>query len=182
MAAILADFDALREIVVEAEQGEVCDVANDNAPGQIVISGAKGAVDRAVELAKARGAKRAVLLPVSAPFHSRLMGPAADVMASALAEVAVNEPAAPLVCNVLAEPITEPGEIRQRLVEQVTGMVRWTESVRWLVGEGAVTGLAERGAGKVLPGLAQRIAPEATAASAGTPADIDALVAALAGA
>lgn len=180
MAAILGlDFGDLREVVVEAEDGEVCDIANDNAPGQIVISGTKAAVERAMELAKARGAKRALPLPVSAPFHSRLMAPAADVMAEALAEVAVNEPVVPVVCNVLAEPITEPGEIRQRLVEQVTGMVRWTDCVTWLAGAGGVTHLAELGTGKVLSGLAKRIAPEATALSAGTPADIDALVAAL---
>ena len=182
MAAILGlDFDALRDVVAEAEQGEVCDVANDNAPGQIVISGHKGAVERAMELAKARGAKRALPLPVSAPFHSRLMAPAAEVMAAALAEVTVNEPAVPLVCNVLADSITEPGEIRQRLVEQVTGMVRWTESVGWLTGKGGITHLAELGTGKVLSGLARRIAPDTTAISAGTAADIDALVAQLAG-
>ena len=125
MAAVLGlDLATLRQIAVEAEQGEICDVANDNAPGQVVISGHKAAVDRAIELAKTAGAKRALPLPVSAPFHSRLMAPAAEVMASALSEVTVNEPIVPLVCNVLAEPITEPGEIRQRLVEQVTGMVR----------------------------------------------------------
>ena len=180
MAAILGlDFADLREVVVEAEDGEVCDIANDNAPGQIVISGTKAAVERAMELAKARGAKRALPLPVSAPFHSRLMGPAAEVMAEALAEVTVNEPVVPVVCNVLAEPITEAGEIRQRLIEQVTGMVRWTDCVKWLTGEGDVTHLAELGTGKVLSGLAKRIAPDATALSAGGPADVDAFVAAI---
>lgn len=178
MAAILGlDLETLRDVAAAAGQdGEVCDIANDNAPGQVVISGHKGAVERAMELARERGAKRALPLPVSAPFHSRLMTPAADAMQAALAEVAVNAPSLPLVSNVLAAPITEPDDIRQRLVEQVTGMVRWTDSVNWLVGQGGVSHLAELGTGKVLSGLAKRIAPEATAVSAGTPADIDALV------
>src|SRR5687768_1275566 len=126
MAAVLGvELDALRDIAAAAALDQVCDVANDNAPGQVVISGNKAAVERAMELAKERGAKRAILLPVSAPFHSRLMGPAAEIMHDALASVPVQAPAVPLVCNVTARPITEPEEIRRRLVEQVTGMVRW---------------------------------------------------------
>jgi [acyl-carrier-protein] S-malonyltransferase len=177
MAAILGiDFEALRDIAGAAALDQVCDIANDNAPGQIVISGTKDAVDRAIELAKARGAKRALPLPVSAPFHSRLMAPAADVMREALQDVTLRAPVVPLVSNVLARPITSPDEIRRRLVEQVTGMVRWTESVQWLTGEGGVTNLVELGAGKVLSGLAKRIAPEVPAVSIGAPADVDAFV------
>lgn len=180
MAAVLGlDFEALRAVLSAAAEDEVCDIANDNAPGQIVISGNKGAVDRAMVLAKEAGAKRALPLPVSAPFHSSLMGPAAEVMAEALAEVTINAPVVPLVCNVLAAPITDPADIRQRLIEQVTGMVRWTDCVKWLAGEGGVTHLAELGTGKVLTGLAKRIAPDATAMSIGSPADIDAFLAAL---
>ncbi|MDP1730567.1 MAG: ACP S-malonyltransferase [Devosia sp.] len=180
MAAILGvDLDALRDIAAASALDQVCDVANDNAPGQIVISGHKAAVERAMELARERGAKRALPLPVSAPFHSRLMAPAAEVMHEALATVAMHAPAVPLVANVLARPISGPVEIRKRLVEQVTGMVRWTESVRWLTGEGGVSHLAELGAGKVLSGLAKRINAEALAVSVGTPADIDAFIAAL---
>lgn len=180
MAAVLGlDFEALRAVLSAAADGEVCDIANDNAPGQIVISGNKGAVDRAMVLAKEAGAKRALPLPVSAPFHSSLMGPAAEVMAEALAEVTINAPVVPLVCNVLAAPIADPADIRQRLIEQVTGMVRWTDCVKWLAGEGGVTHLAELGTGKVLSGLAKRIAPDATAMSIGSPADIDAFLAAL---
>jgi [acyl-carrier-protein] S-malonyltransferase len=177
MAAILGiDFEALRDIAGAAALDQVCDIANDNAPGQIVISGNKEAVERAMELAKARGAKRALPLPVSAPFHSRLMAPAAEEMRVALDDVTLRAPVVPLVSNVLARPITEPNEIRRRLVEQVTGMVRWSESVQWLAGEGGVTNLVELGAGKVLSGLAKRIAPDVPAVSLGTPADIDAFV------
>jgi [acyl-carrier-protein] S-malonyltransferase len=178
MAALLGlDVATVREVAAEAAQGDVCDVANDNAPGQVVISGAVKAVERAAEIAKARGAKRALLLPVSAPFHCSLMRPAAEAMAQALADVRMNPPAVPLVSNVLARPITDPADIRRRLVEQVTGLVRWTESVTWLTTEGGVTHLAELGAGKVLTGLAKRIAPGATAAAIGLPADIDTFVA-----
>jgi [acyl-carrier-protein] S-malonyltransferase len=178
MAAVLgADFPVLREIVAEAAGAGVCDIANDNAPGQIVISGDKAAVDRAIEIAKARGVKRALPLPVSAPFHSSLMAPAAAVMREALAAVEVKAPVVPLVCNVTARPISDPAEIRQRLVEQVTGMVRWTESLQWLTGEGGVTHIAELGAGKVLAGLVKRIAPDVPAVSVGTAADVDAFVA-----
>jgi [acyl-carrier-protein] S-malonyltransferase len=180
MAALLGlDMDAVRDVVSEASQNGVCDVANDNAPGQIVVSGATAAIERAVEIAKAKGAKRALLLPVSAPFHCTLMQPAADAMAAALAEVDMQAPVVPLVANVLAAPITDPAEIRQRLVEQVTGDVRWTESVTWLTGAGEVTQLAELGTGKVLTGLAKRISPDAKAVAITTPADIDAYAAEL---
>jgi [acyl-carrier-protein] S-malonyltransferase len=136
MAALLGlDVETARQVAAEAAQGEVCDVANDNAPGQVVVSGATAAVERAVEIAKAKGAKRALLLPVSAPFHCSLMQPAAEAMAAALAEVTMAAPVVPLVANVLATPISDPAEIRQRLVEQVTGVVRWTESVTWLTGD-----------------------------------------------
>jgi [acyl-carrier-protein] S-malonyltransferase len=180
MAAVLGiEMEAMRDIAGASALDQVCDVANDNAPGQIVISGNKVAVERAMELARDRGAKRAILLPVSAPFHSRLMIPAADIMHDALAAVPVHAPVVPLVCNVTARPVTEPEDIRRRLVEQVTGMVRWTESVQWLTTEGGVTHLAELGAGKVLSGLAKRIAPDVPAVSVGTPADVDAFVAEL---
>jgi len=180
MAALLGlDVETARQVAAEAAQGEVCDVANDNAPGQVVVSGATAAVERAVEIAKAKGAKRALLLPVSAPFHCSLMQPAAEAMAAALAEVTMAAPVVPLVANVLAAPISDPAEIRQRLVEQVTGVVRWTESVAWLTGQGGVTHLAELGTGKVLTGLAKRIAADAAATALGTPADIDAFAAEL---
>lgn len=182
MAALLGlEFDQVIKIAEEARQGEVCDVANDNSPGQVVVSGSTSAIERAVELAKAAGAKRALLLPVSAPFHCELMGPAAEKMEEALALVDMKEPSVPLVANVLAAPITDPNEIRRRLVEQVTGMVRWTESVSWLAGEGGVTQLVELGTGKVLTGLARRINRNLEASAAGTPEEIGALVAALAG-
>lgn len=180
MAALLGlDLETAREVAAEAAQGEVCDVANDNAPGQVVVSGATAAVERAVEIAKGKGAKRALLLPVSAPFHCSLMQPAADAMAAALDEVEMQVPVVPLVANVLAAPVSDPAEIRRRLVEQVTGVVRWTESVTWLTGAGGVTHLTELGTGKVLTGLAKRINAEAAANSVGTPADIDAFVAEL---
>jgi [acyl-carrier-protein] S-malonyltransferase len=180
MAALLGlDLDTAKEVAAEAAQGDVCDVANDNAPGQVVISGAVAAVERAVEIAKAKGAKRALLLPVSAPFHCSLMQPAAEAMAAALGEVEMKAPVVPLVANVLAAPISDPAEIRQRLVEQVTGVVRWTESVSWLNGQGGVTNLVELGTGKVLTGLAKRIAPDLVAQAVSTPADVDAFVAQL---
>ena len=180
MAAILGiEFETLRDIVGAAALDGVCEIANDNAPGQIVISGTKASVERAMELAKERGAKRALPLPVSAPFHCSLMAPAADVMRDALAEVALRAPVVPLVSNVVAGPISDPAEIRDSLVRQVTGMVRWTECVRWLTSDGGVTELAELGSGKVLAGLAKRIAPDTTAVSVSTPADIEAFVAAL---
>lgn len=180
MAALLGlDLETARAVAEEAAQGEICAVANDNAPGQVVVSGTVAAVERAVEIAKGKGAKRALLLPVSAPFHCSLMQPAAEAMQAALSEVTMNAPAVPLVANVLAAPISDPAEIRQRLVEQVTGVVRWTESVTWLTGAGGVTNLVELGTGKVLTGLAKRINAEATATAIGTPADIDAFVAEL---
>ena len=178
MAAILnLDMDTLRDICLKAAEGQTCDIANDNAPGQIVISGHQAAVERAMELAKAAGAKRALALPVSAPFHCALMKPAAEVMREALAAVEIKAPVVPVVANVLAGPISDPDEIRKALVSQVTGMVRWTECVNWLVTEGEVTQLVELGAGKVLSGLARRIAPDTAAVSIGTAADVDAFVA-----
>ena len=172
MAALLGlDFEAAVEVAAEAAEGDVCQAANDNGPGQVVISGSRAAIERAVEIAKAKGAKRALLLPVSAPFHCALMQPAADAMREALAGVLIAPPVVPLVANVLAAPISDPDEIRARLVEQVTGMVRWRESVGWLAAAGTDL-FVEIGAGKVLSGLAKRIAPEARTQSIGTPDDI----------
>ncbi|MBB1090504.1 ACP S-malonyltransferase [Rhodopseudomonas palustris] len=182
MAALLGlDYDAAVAVASEAAQGQVCQAANDNGGGQVVVSGHKEAVERAVEIAKAKGAKRAMLLPVSAPFHCALMQPAAEAMAEALAGVAIKAPAAPLVCNVLAAPITDPDEIRRRLVEQVTGTVRWRESVAYMAGQG-VTQFFEIGAGKVLSGLVKRIADGAVGMPVGGPGDIDAVKTALAAA
>ena len=179
MAALLGmELEAAREVAAEAAGGEVCQVANDNGGGQVVISGNKEAVERAIEIAKARGAKRAVLLPVSAPFHCSLMAPAAKVMEKELSSVTVHAPAVPLVANVLAGPVSDPDEIRQRLVEQVTGMVRWRESMAWLAAQG-VTTFVEVGAGKVLSGLVKRIVEGADTLSVGTPEDIDAAAAKL---
>ncbi|WMT90925.1 ACP S-malonyltransferase [Pelagibacterium sp. H642] len=179
MAAILGlEMDAVKEIAATAAQGAVCDVANDNSPGQVVISGEVAAIERAMELARERGAKRALPLPVSAPFHCALMAPAAEAMQTALAEVEMKAPVVPVVSNVLAAPITDPDEIRRRLVEQVTGMVRWTESVSWLTGAGGVTELYELGTGKVLTGLAKRINKDVSAQSVGTADDIEAFLAA----
>lgn len=181
MAALLGlDFEAAAEIAEEAAQGEVCQAANDNAPGQVVVSGHLAAVERAVEIAKARGARRAVMLPVSAPFHCSLMAPAADAMAEALANADLKAPAVPLVANVLASSITDPSEIRQRLVEQVTGTVRWRESIGWLAGEGVDT-FVEVGTGKVLTGMVKRIARDTTGLAVNSPADIDTLIEKLGG-
>lgn len=172
MAAILgADLDAARAIAAEAAEGEVCTAANDNAPGQVVVSGHKGAVERAIKLAAEKGFKRAVLLPVSAPFHCPLMQPAADAMAEALAGIAIATPVVPLVANVTAAAVTEPDTIRRLLVEQVTGAVRWRESVLYMKDQG-VTELVELGAGKVLSGLAKRIDKEIAGSTVGTPADV----------
>jgi [acyl-carrier-protein] S-malonyltransferase len=177
MAALLGlDLDTARAVAEEAAGGEVCQVANDNAPGQVVVSGTTAAVERAVDVAKGKGAKRALLLPVSAPFHCSLMQPAAEAMQAALSEVAMQAPVVPVISNVLAAPISDPEEIRRRLVEQVTGVVRWTESIAWLTGEGGVTNLVELGSGKVLTGLAKRINGNVTATAVGMPADIDAFV------
>jgi [acyl-carrier-protein] S-malonyltransferase len=178
MAALLGlEYDAAIATAREAAQGQVCDPANDNGGGQVVVSGNKEAVDRAVEIAKGKGAKRALLLPVSAPFHCSLMQPAADVMADALSKVTIVKPAVPLVSNVLATAISDPDEIRRRLIEQVTGTVRWRESIAYMAGEG-VTKFYEIGAGKVLTGLVKRIADGATGVAIGSPADIAAAKAA----
>jgi [acyl-carrier-protein] S-malonyltransferase len=172
MAALLGlDFDQAAAVAAEAAQGEVCQAANDNGGGQVVVSGTKAAVERAVDIAKGKGAKRAMLLPVSAPFHCALMRPAADAMAEALSGVAVKAPVVPLVANVLARPISEPAEIVRRLVEQVTGMVRWRESVTFMAGAG-VTTFYEIGAGKVLSGLVKRVAEGASGVAVGTPDDV----------
>jgi len=185
MAALLGlDFAAAQAVAEEASResggGEVCQAANDNDPGQVVVSGHKGAVERAVEIAKIKGAKRALLLPVSAPFHCALMQPAADVMAEALAGVEIVAPKVPLVANVRAEAVSDPAEIRELLVKQVTGSVRWRESVLWLAGHG-VTELVEIGAGKALSGMARRIDRELTTRAVNTAADVKTLAEALAG-
>jgi [acyl-carrier-protein] S-malonyltransferase len=174
MAALLGvGKDAAEKLAAEAAQGEACQLANDNEPTQAVISGAKTAIDRAAGLAKAHGVRRFLPLNVSAPFHCALMQPAADVMAEALAKVEIKVPAVPLIANVLAAPITDPAEIKRRLVEQVTGTVRWRECVARMAADG-VTTIYEIGSGKVLAGLAKRIAPALNAASIGTPQDIEA--------
>ena len=174
MAALLgADLALAQKIAEAAAQGEVCAVANDNDPTQVVISGHKGAIDRAIEIAKDMGAKRAVLLPVSAPFHCPLMQPAAEAMADALGYVIVGAPAIPLYANVTAQPVTDPDTIRNQLVEQVTGMVRWRESVANMTSAG-VEEFIELG-GKVLAGMVQRIAPDAKVTSVVTIEDIEAL-------
>ncbi len=176
MAALLGlDFAAVQEVAAEAAQGEVCQAANDNDPGQVVVSGHKAAVERACEIAKARGARRAMLLPVSAPFHCALMQPAADVMAQALAEVTINAPVVPLVANVRAEAVTDPDMIRDLLVEQVTGSVRWRESVGYMA-ENGVSEILEIGAGKALCGMIRRIAKDVTTKAVGTPDDVSAAV------
>jgi [acyl-carrier-protein] S-malonyltransferase len=172
MAALLGlDFDVASAVAAEAAQGEVCEAANDNGAGQVVVSGNKAAVERAVEIAKSKGARRAMLLPVSAPFHCALMQPAAAVMAEALANVSVQPPSVPVVANVLAKPIREPAEIARALVAQVTGTVRWRESVAFMSGAG-VQKFYEVGAGKVLSGLIKRIAEGAAASAIGTPEDV----------
>jgi [acyl-carrier-protein] S-malonyltransferase len=177
MAVLLGlEFDAASEIAKEAAQGEVCEAANDNGGGQVVISGAKAAVERAIEIAKTKGAKRSMLLPVSAPFHCALMKPAAEEMAEALAGVDLKAPSVPLVANVTAARVADPATIRTLLVEQVTGMVRWRESVLYMEAQGVTTWL-EVGAGKALAGMIKRIADkEAVIASVGTPADVEAIL------
>jgi [acyl-carrier-protein] S-malonyltransferase len=174
MAALLGvGLDVAVRVAEAAAQGDVCQVANDNEPTQVVLSGHKSAIDRVAEVGKPLGVRRAVALPVSAPFHCALMQPAADAMAEALAAVTVNAPAVPLVCNVLASAISDPDEIRARLVEQVTGTVRWRESVSYMTGAG-ITDVYEIGTGKVLAGLVKRIEKSLNATSIGTPADFDA--------
>ena len=183
MAAILGlDFDKVSAIALEAASahylsGAICEAANDNGGGQVVISGTKAAVEKAMELAKAAGAKRALPLAVSAPFQCTLMTPAAEAMAAALAQVTISKPKAPLVANVTASPLTDPAAIRESLVRQVTGTVHWRESVAYMAGQG-VTRFVEIGAGKVLAGLVKRIAEGASAVSVGTPADVEAFKAA----
>ncbi|UWQ96987.1 ACP S-malonyltransferase [Rhodobacteraceae bacterium M385] len=180
MAAVLGlDLAAVEEVAAEAAQGEVCEAANDNDPAQVVISGAKAAVERACEIAKAKGAKRALLLPVSAPFHCALMQPAADAMAQALGEVDMQAPAVPLVSNVLARAESAPAVIRENLVVQVTGRVRWRESVAWMAAEG-VTEVYEIGAGKALSGMVKRIDRAVTPHAVGTPDDVTKALEALA--
>jgi [acyl-carrier-protein] S-malonyltransferase len=177
MAALLGlDFATAVEVAQEAAQGQVCQAANDNDPGQVVVSGHREAVERALEIAKARGAKRAILLPVSAPFHCALMQPAAAVMSDALAGVAIERPVVPLVANVRAEAVTNPALIRDLLVEQITGSVRWRESVLWMAGAG-VSEIWEIGAGKALSGMVKRIAKDVATRAVGTPEDVAAAVA-----
>jgi [acyl-carrier-protein] S-malonyltransferase len=172
MAALLGlDFATAAAVAAEAAQGEVCQAANDNSDGQVVVSGSKAAVERACEIAKGKGAKRAIILPVSAPFHCTLMQPAAEAMAEALANAKMLAPSVPVIANVLASALTDPDMIRQRLVEQVTGTVRWRECVAYMVTHG-VNVFVEIGAGKVLTGLAKKNAPDAQAFAAGTPDDI----------
>ncbi|MGD9827736.1 MAG: ACP S-malonyltransferase [Hyphomicrobiaceae bacterium] len=179
MAALLGvGVDVGRKLAEAASQGEVCQVANDNEPGQVVISGAKSAIDRAAGLAKEHGVRRFLPLTVSAPFHCALMQPAADVMAEALAAVAMKAPVVPVVSNVLAAAISDPAEIRTRLVEQVTGTVRWRECVSYMAANG-VTQLCEIGSGKVLTGLARRIEGALTALSVGTSEEAEAVAKAL---
>ncbi len=173
MAALLGlDLDAARAVAEEAAQGQVCAVANDNGAGQVVVSGDKAAVERAVAIAATKGAKRSIMLPVSAPFHCPLMAPAAREMAEALAEVQLREPYVPLVANVTAAPVSEPDEIRRLLVVQVTGLVRWRESVLAMKQAG-VHELVELGAGRVLSGLAKRIDRDLATVSIGGPAEIE---------
>jgi [acyl-carrier-protein] S-malonyltransferase len=173
MAALLGlDYEQAAAVASEAAQGQVCQAANDNGGGQVVVSGDRAAVERAVEIAKAKGAKRAMLLQVSAPFHCALMQPAADVMADALRKITVRSPAVPLVANVVAEPITDPTEVSRRLVEQVTGTVRWRECVGFMAGQG-VTTFYEIGAGKVLSGLVKRIAEGAAGVAIGSPQEVE---------
>jgi len=180
MAALIGlDYDEAREVAAAAAESGVCAAANDNAPGQVVVSGDRAAVERAVELAKAKGAKRAVLLPVSAPFHCSLMAPAAAAMEEALATVELAAPAVPLVANVIAGPVSDPAEIRRNLVRQVTATVRWRESIAWL-GTAGVSLFVEVGAGRVLSGLAKRIVEGAGTMSVGTPDEVEALAARLA--
>ncbi|MDO6522257.1 ACP S-malonyltransferase [Shimia thalassica] len=180
MAALLGlNFETARDVAAAAAEGDICQAANDNDPGQVVVSGHKGAVERAVLLAKEQGAKRAVLLPVSAPFHCALMGPAAEAMAVALAGVDLNEPSVPVVANVIAEPVKDPATIRSLLVDQVTGSVRWRESVSWM-SENGVTEIWEIGAGKALSGMIRRIDRSIACKAVGTPDDVKAAAESLA--
>lgn len=179
MAACLGlSLEDAQAVAEEAAQGDVCTAANDNAPGQVVLSGAKAAIERAIEIAKTKGAKKSVLLPVSAPFHCALMQPAADAMADALADVTIAAPQSPVVANVSAEKVSDPEEIRRLLVEQVCGAVRWREGVLYMKDQG-VEQLVELGTGKVLSGLARRIDRSLTGVAVNTPADIESFLATL---
>ena len=172
MAAVLGlDLEAVRALAADAAEGEVCEAANDNDPGQVVVSGHRAAVERAVAMAKDRGAKRAMLLPVSAPFHCALMQPAADAMAEALSTVTITAPRVPLVANVVAEPVSDPDRIRALLIAQVTGAVRWRESVLYMAAQG-VTETWEIGAGKALSGMVRRIDRDVETRAVGTPEDV----------
>jgi [acyl-carrier-protein] S-malonyltransferase len=176
MAALLGlDVEAARAVAAEAAEAEICAVANDNAPGQVVVSGHHGAVQRAAAVARERGARRSILLPVSAPFHSPLMAPAAAAMASALAAAVLSPPVVPLVANVSARPVCDPTEVQGLLIEQVTAMVRWRESVLQLAASG-VEEVVEIGAGRVLAGLVKRTAPELATRSVGTAAELEAFM------
>ena len=176
MAALLGlDLEPARAVAAEAAQGQVCDVGNDNAPGQCVVSGNKAAVERAIALAPSKGGRRGIMLPVSAPFHSALMAPAAEAMEKALAQTKLENPSVPLIANVTAAAVSDANEIRKLLVRQVTGMVRWRESVLAMVNAGVDT-LVELGSGKVLTGLAKRIHKDLTALNAGQPAEIEAFL------
>jgi len=180
MAALLGlDFETAQAVAQEAAQGEICQAANDNDPGQVVVSGHKAAIERATVIAKEKGAKRAMLLPVSAPFHCDLMAPAAAVMAEALDGVTINAPSVPLVANVVASAVTDPTEIRKLLVDQVTGSVRWRESVSYMAVQG-VNEAWEIGAGKALCGMIRRIDKTMTTGAIGTPDDVVAAAAAMA--
>ena len=179
MAALLGlDFETARAVAEEAAQGDVCQAANDNDPSQVVVSGHLAAVERALVIAKEKGAKRAMLLPVSAPFHCALMAPAADVMAQALSDVTINAPAVPLVANVAASAVTDPAQIQELLVAQVTGSVRWHESVGYMAAQG-VTEIYEIGAGKALSGMIRRIDKTISTHAVGAPDDVTAAAAAL---
>lgn len=179
MAALLGlDFETAQAVAEEAAQGDVCQAANDNAPGQVVISGTKAAVERAIILAKEKGAKRAISLPVSAPFHCTLMQPAADAMEEALGAVTMQAPVVPLVANVIAEAVSDPNRIRELLVSQVTGRVRWRESVLWMAAQ-EVEATVEVGTGKALTGMAKRIDKSIAASAVGTPADVETFLASL---
>jgi len=179
MSALLGvGLDVARKIAADAAQGDVCDIANDNEPTQVVLSGHKTAIDRVPEVGKAHGLRRAIPLPVSAPFHCSLLKPAADAMAEALSKIEIKAPVVPVIANVLAAPISDPAEIRARLVEQVTGTVRWRECVLAMAGAG-VTELYEIGTGKVLSGLAGRIDKSLKATPIGTAANIEAVAAQL---
>jgi len=179
MAAILGlDLGDVEEVAAAAAEDQVCDVANDNSDGQIVVSGDTAAVERAVDLAKDKGAKRGILLPVSAPFHCQLMDPAADIMTYALASAEMVAPTPPVVTNVTAQPVSDPDEIRNMLIEQITHRVRWRECVLTMC-ELGVEELCEIGAGKVLSGLARRIDRDLAAQSVATPADIETFIASL---